>query len=75
MSEEEKIELSPGDGKTESLPDLPAGPEEVHDESEPVSQSPVGNRETPSRQMRESNVNDEATHQTSDITTLDIPNM
>jgi hypothetical protein len=46
MSEEEKIELSPEDGKTGS-------PEEVHDEAQFV------NRETLPRQMRESNGNEE----------------
>ena len=61
MDEGERIEKSPQERKTENLPDLPAAPQEAHDESGLV------NRET-------SNVNEEA-HQTSYITTSDIPNM
>ena len=33
MDEDERIEKSPQERKTEDLPDLPAGPQEVHDES------------------------------------------
>ena len=51
MDEDERIEKSAQERKTENLPDLPAAPQEAHDESGLV------NRET-------SNVNEEA-HQTS----------